>query len=85
MVPASWVWLRDGDDGRPCAWRRARADLYPAAFELLEHYPLARVFEVDCHCQRYYTETPGNDYKYHEDAVLERLRADVLPGTGFPS
>jgi hypothetical protein len=37
---------------------------YPAAFELLEHHPLVRVFEVNCHCQRYYTETPGNDYLF---------------------
>ena len=34
---------------------------YPAAFELLEHHPLARVFEIDCHSPHYYTDTPAND------------------------
>jgi|GEM_PF-2270912 len=56
----------------------------PAAFELPEYYPLARLFEVNCHCQRHYTDTPGNDYRYLEDAVLELLRADAMPGGCFP-
>jgi hypothetical protein len=34
---------------------------YPAAFELFEHHPLARVFEIGRHSRRYYTDTPGND------------------------
>ncbi len=32
-----------------------------AAFELLEHHPLARVFEVNRHRQHHYTDTSAND------------------------
>ena len=34
---------------------------YTAAFELFEHHPLARVFKVNRHRQRHYTDTPAND------------------------
>jgi hypothetical protein len=33
---------------------------YPAAFELLEHYPLARIFQLNCHCRRHCIDTPAN-------------------------
>jgi hypothetical protein len=32
-----------------------------AAFELLEHHPLARVFEVDRHRRHHYTDTSANE------------------------
>ncbi|WP_428107347.1 hypothetical protein [Candidatus Binatus sp.] len=33
---------------------------YPAAFELLEHYPLAHIFEINRHCRRHFIDTPAN-------------------------
>jgi hypothetical protein len=33
---------------------------YPAAFELCEHYPLARISQLNCHCRRHCTDTPAN-------------------------
>jgi len=32
-----------------------------AAFELLEHHPLARTFEVNRHRRHHYTDTSAND------------------------
>ncbi len=67
---------------RACRGECARI-FYPAAFELTEHHPLARVFEVNFHCQRHYTDTPGNDYRYPEDAVLELLTRRRVAGRLF--
>jgi len=33
----------------------------PAAFELLEHHPLARIFEVNRHRRHHYTDTSATD------------------------
>jgi len=32
-----------------------------AAFELLEHHPLARIFEINRHRWHHYTDTSAND------------------------
>ncbi|MGB3549090.1 MAG: hypothetical protein WA993_00255 [Candidatus Binatus sp.] len=34
--------------------------IYPAAFELREYYPLARIFQLNCHCRRHCIDTPAN-------------------------
>jgi hypothetical protein len=46
-------------DGAHCG-EHARI-FYSAAFELLEHHPLARVFEVNCHRWHHYTDTSDNE------------------------
>jgi hypothetical protein len=47
---------------RDCAHRSKHARIFDAAaLKLLDHHPLARIFEVDRHRNRHYTDPPAVD------------------------